>query len=257
MKIKMTVFILIAVLSFTKTALCAAETMIFWYPGEAGTTQEAQPILDTFLDYVSSKAQTVKLSGKYFNTTDEGLAFINRQKPAIGIVSYFAWESNKGNFRNSKVWLATNPTPHGQKQESYTLVGKGSLPGGNVTVFSSEPLGKDFIKNKLAFAQLKDFTPQSTAQLLFKLKSIAEGSVSAVAILSPTEAVTFQKMSAPWTKSLQVLAKSAVVPTARVVIFNPPLKDEVNLKNALLNLKSDPQAKDILEEMRLVGFSEP
>lgn len=256
MKIKTALFFFVAML-VSKVALSAGETIVFWYPGEAGTTEEAQPVLDTFLGYVSGKVKTVELGGRYFNTTEAGLAFINKQKPSIGIISYSAWEANKARFPSAKVWLATNPLPHGQKQENYMLAGKGPVPNANVTVFSSEPLDNEFIKNQLGFTQLKDFKPQPTTQILFKLKSIAEGIASGIAILSPTEGATFQKMSAPWTKSLQIIAKSKPVPTARVVIFNPPLKDEANLKNIFLNLRNDPEAKEILEDLRLVGFSEP
>jgi len=247
----------LALFIITGPAFAAAHNVIFWYPGEAGTTVEAQPILDEFLEYVSGKLKTSKLSGKYFNTTDGGISFISGSKPTIGIISYSAWESTKTKFPNAVVWLATNPLPHGQKQETYELVSKGPLPAGSVAVYSSEPLSAEFIKDKLGFAVLKEFKAQQTPQILSKLKSIAEGTTSGVAILSPTEAVTFAKMSAQWTKSLRVIAKSKPVPTARVVLFGSLPSDATNLRQVLLDLRNDPEVKDILTELRLVGFSEP
>ena len=230
--------------------------MVFWYPGEAGTTEEAQPVLDTFLDYVSGKVKTVKLTGRYFNTTEDGLSFIAKQKPSLAIISYAAWNANKEKLTNAQVWLATNPLPHGQKEESYFLVGKKPLAASG-TAFSSEPLSPEFIKNQLGFSQIQNFKQQSTSQILMKLKSIAEGTQAGAAILTPTEGATFQKMTAPWTKSLEIIAKSKAVPTARVVIFNQLPQEANNLRQVLLGLKNEPEAKEILEELRLVGFSEP
>lgn len=249
--------LVIALFVGTGTAFAAAHNVIFWYPGEAGTTLEAQPILDEFLEYVSGKLKTSKLTGKYFNTTDGGISFISGSRPTIGIISYSAWESTKTRFPNASVWLATNPLPHGQKQETYELVSKGPLPAGPVAVYSSEPLSAEFIKDKLGFATLKEFKPQQTPQILSKIKSIAEGKTPGAAILSPTEAATLAKMSASWTRSLQVVARSKPVPTARVVLFGSLPADATNLKQVFLDLRNDPEVKDILTELRLVGFSEP
>lgn len=235
----------------------AVHKLIFWYPGEAGSTEEAQPVLDEFLNYVSAKLKTAKLTGKYFNTTEAGLSFISTQRPAIGIISYAAWEGSRSKFPDAQVWLATNPLPHGMKTENYELVSKGPLPAGEITVYCSEPLSAEFIRDKLGFTQLAKFKMQPTAQILAKIRSIADGSLTGAAILSPTEAATLSKMSAAWSKALTVIARSKAVPTARVVVFGSLPSDAANLKRVFLELKSDPAAKDILDELRLVGFSEP
>jgi len=258
---------LIALLTFFPCRVFASNmTMIFWYPGEAGSTKEGQPVLDAFFDYINSKMGTSKLSGKYFNTTEDGLVFILKQKPNIGIVSYAAWEANKNKFPGTQIWLATNPLPHGQKEEQYIIVGKTPSPSplpsgerakGEGPVFSSEPLSKEFIQNQLGFNQTQKMTPTATPQILLKLKSIAEGTLTAAAILTPNEGATLSKMTAPWTKSLTIIAKSKPVPTARVILFNNPSKEHDSLKKILLNMRNDPAAKEILEELRLTGFSEP
>jgi ABC-type phosphate/phosphonate transport system substrate-binding protein len=100
-------------------------------------------------------------------------------------------------------------------------------------------------------------TPTQTPQILFKLKSIAEGATAGAAILTPNEGATLAKMTAPWTKSLSTIQRSQPVSTARVVLFSPIPKDADKLKQVMLNMRNDPEAKEILDEMRLAGFSEP
>ncbi len=248
-------------------SLAAEVKMVFWYPGEAGTTEEAQPVLDEFTNYVSAKLKTAKLSGRYFNTADGGLSYIAKQKPQLAIISYPAWETNRSKLQGAEVWLATNPLPHGQRQESYLLVGRSPSPSplpqgeraiaAGMTVFSSEPLNADFVKNVLGFLKLKEPKLQQTPQILQKLKAISEGAAAGAAILSPTEGATFKRMTAAWTRSLQVIGESRPVPTARVVLLSPLPKGAENLKHVLLELKNDAEAKDILNELRLTGFSEP
>lgn len=250
---KKTTLTLILFIAFSQNSYAGDDKFLFWYPGEAGTTEEAQPVLDEFFNYINVRFKTVKLAGKYFNTKESGLNFIKNQKPAIGIVSYSAWEANKTSFPNASIWLATNPLPHGQAQENYLLVGKYPSPSANI--FSSEPLSKDFVKNRLGFDIKND--PQPTSGILSKLKAIAEGSVQDSAILTPSEGAAFQRMSAPWTASLKIISKSNPVPTARVILFNPSLKNAADLRRVLLNMRNNPEAKPILDELRLVGFSEP
>ena len=247
--------LLLLIFLFIARPLVAAEYMVFWYPGEAGSTQEAQPILDTFMDYLKTKVPTLKLKARYFNTTNGGLAFINSKRPKLGIISYAAWVENKSKLPGAKVWLATNPLPSGQNKESYLLVGNQSSFNPSLPLYSSEPLTKNFIKNTLGFSQTDKMVPTPTSQILLKMKSIATGKAKGYVILTPTEGYTFKRMKSPWVKSLKVIATSRLIPSARVVLFTSPNANIEKLRKVLLNIKSDPKAQGILEELRLVGFS--
>lgn len=232
----------------------ASSSMVFWYPGEAGSTQEAQPILDEFTNYIKTKIPKLNLQARYFNTNDGGLNFIKNAKPELGIISYAAWEKYRSQFPNAKVWLSTNPLPLGKKVESYILVGKKGASG-QLTAYSSEPLTKDFIRNNLGFTQ--NITPTQTSQVLYVMKQISSDKKTGVAILTPMEAYVFRRMKAPWVKSLQIIATSRPVPAARVVLFSSPSSKMDGLKEILLGIKSDPSAQEMLKELRLVGFSIP
>lgn len=252
---RLSVFICIIILALTTTAHARALKMIFWYPGEAGSTTEAQPIIDEFTKLLNAKLAPDTISGKYFNTVDGGLAFIKGEKPVIGIISYAAWIQNKEKLGNSSVILATLPLPHGKSTEQYELVGPVDKIADGAIIFSSEPLSLPFVRGTL-FAEIpQDAKLTQSNQLLMKLKETGEGKLNAFAIITPTEAASLEKISAVWAKGLKVIIKSKPVSTARVVLFDSASKDADKIKTALMAIGSDPASKEVLDEMRLKGFS--
>lgn len=243
------------ILTLASVAHARQIKMIFWYPGEAGSTKEAQPILDEFFEYLNGKITPTRISGKYFNTAQEGLAYIRSEKPMIGIVSYAAWAQNRDKIGTAQVILATLPLPHGRSTEHYTLVGRNAQIPAGAMIFSSEPLSEPFMRTEL-FPKLKEGVKISqTHQLLMKLKEIGEGKTNAWAILSPAETGALARLNHPWAKSLKTIAESNPVPTARVILFDETWKDVGRFKTTLLTIGDDMSVRDILDEMRLKGFA--
>ncbi len=247
-----TIFVLISA-----ATTFAADRIVFWYPGEAGSTSEAQPVLDLFLDYIDTKVDPITLEGRYFNTVQDGLGYIQRMSPVVGIVSFPAWAQHKGELAKASVWMATLPLPGGKTTQQYALVTKGkTLPTG-APILSSEPLSNIFVRTHLFPKIAADAKIEQTPQMIFLLKKIADGSKTAAAILTPAEAATLARISADWAKSLTVIEQSKPVPSPRVILFQPTWKGAESLKAALLSAGSDPLAVDILTELRLKGFTTP
>ena len=249
-------FILLALLWPRGTMGGRPAKMIFWYPGEAGSTEEAQPFLDVFLAYLNDKTQPYVIEGQYFNTIEDGLAYIKKRNPKVGIISFAAWTQYRQQLGQAVDWLSTLPLPHGKSMESYALVGRTQNIGPNIPIFSSEPLTGPFVIEKLFPRVPANAKLSSTPQLLFTLRRIASGQIEGAAILTPTEAATLKRLTAPWAKGLVTIAQSKPVPTARVVLFDPAWKDAPKLKAALLSAGQDPKAREILVELRLKGFAE-
>lgn len=230
--------------------------MVFWYPGEAGSTEEAQPVMDAFSAYVSGEMKSDQLKARYFNTVKGGLDYIARQKPKVGIVSFAAWSQNRAKLRGAGVFLATRPLPKGREVQKYTIVGSGKGVPEGAKVYSSEPMTPAFVRGNLfpnfpASAKLTQ-----TDRMFVKLKQIAAGEENAYAILTATEASTLKKLKSDWTKSINTIMKSRSVPTARVVVFDETWKGKEKFSEILLTADKDPKAAEVLEEMRLVGFGE-
>lgn len=247
-------------------AICAATPssaragdvrMVLWYPGEAGSTEEAQPVIDAFFGYLSEAVPPEQVKGRYFNTVKGGLDYIARQKPKVGIVSYAAWEQNRSKLGGAKVLLATLPLPGGTETETYAMATRKKGDAAATKIYSSEPLSEQFVKQQLFPNLPAGATLEQTDRIFMKLKAIAAGEDKAMAILTPIEASTLEKLKSDWAKELKISERSRPVPTARVVVFDDGWKESAKFSEAMLSAGKDPKAADILEELRLVGFSKP
>lgn len=256
MKKLLTLFTIICLLSIASLAHARHARMIFWYPGEAGSTEEAQPLLDEFFEYLKKKNSKLDIKGAYFNTVEGGKKYIKKNKPALGIISYPAYLMNKDALRNAKVILATLPRPYGKATEEYSLVGTKPLADNGFTIYMSEPLSRTFITNNLYPKLPSSLKLEQTNGVLGKLKKLAAGELKGYALLTPIEAYTLSKMSAQWIINLSTLETSKPIHSARFVMFGD-YKNLDALTSTLMGMKKDTEGKDILEELRLMGFARP
>ena len=231
--------------------------MLFWYPGEAGTPQEAKPVLDLFFHYLSKKLTSDQVTGVYINTVNDGIVSIKRELPDIAIVSYPTWVTYKNRMAGAEPWLSALPFPHGKSTEVYTLVGNQSTLVAGATVYSDETLTSEFIQHYL-FPSLKNkIKIQKTPDTFNSLKRIGQKEIKAYILLNPLEVRTLEHLKTPWSQNLHKIQTSQPIPTARVILFSPDLPQKNRLQKILVEMQRDPAAKEILEEMRLVGFSFP
>jgi len=251
---KLAACITLLVLLAASQAAARSASIVFWYPGEAGSTEDAQPIIDEFFSYLSKKLGDVTIHGRYYNSVNGGLQYIARRRPAVGIVSYAALTQYRDKLGGPSVIMATLPLPGGKATERYALVGRVKKLKPGAVLLSSEPLKKSFVKQHL-FSELPgDAIITPTEQIFSGLKRIAAGELDAYAILTPIEAATLAKLKSPWAKELVVIERSESVPTARVLLFDPAWSDTQKLKRILADAGRDPEAKEILLELRLKGF---
>ena len=253
MKIFFALLVSIIILSKSFLAFAAETQIIFWYPGEAGSQAEAQPLLDAFAKLLSTSAPT-SLQASYFNDENLGRQYIEKNKPSFGILSYSVWEKWQVSHPESKILLQTVPS-HGQVTEKYLLVGK-TAPAGLITLISSEPLSEQFISHKLFPQAQWKISARSSKQLLFKLKELAEGKWNGYCLLTPREAASFQALKSPWKQQLIFSQASQPVPSARLVVLNANTANLTEWKNTFLQLSKNPQAAEVLDELSLRGFAE-
>lgn len=245
--------LLLCILLFSSVARAEKVQLLFWYPGEAGSQAEAQPLLDAFSTLLNTQSPA-PISATYHNDRTAGEQFIQQQHPTFGILSYHAWLNWQNTHPKSKVFLQVLPN-HGQLTEKYVLVGK-SAPQGQIQVLSSEPLSENFLTQQLFPHKTWSAKMTSSKQLLFKLKELADGKWSGYCLLSPREATSFAALKSPWKQQLSFTQSSAAVSTARLIIFakEPPQIEQ--WKKTFLELSKNPAANEVLEELSLSGFAE-
>lgn len=257
MKIIKTILLVIAVVA-SSNAFGEGQSfkMIFWYPGEAGSTVEAQAFIDTFFEYLNKEIAPYKVNGKYFNSTNEGLAYIRNEKPSLGIVSFAAYAINKDRLGKSEILLQTLPLPDGMVTEKMIIVGKGTKPADfNGTLFSKQPLTDQFVTEKILSG---DAVPKITVvqNILPTLKEVVSSEKKGGVLLQPMEYYTLKKMNQPWAKELSVWHTSPPIPSAPLVVFGELSADLMDrIKNTLLQMSKNPTGITILNELRLTGFA--
>lgn len=258
MKRTLSLLVIICIVSIASLAHARAAKMVFWYPGEAGSTEEAQGLLDELFEYLKKKNAKLDINGAYFNTVDGGKSYIKKDKPALGIISYPAYVMNKDVLGNTAVILATLPLPLGKNIEQYHIVGPEKLADNGQILYMSEPLTRDFITKYLYPDLPASIKLKQTPSLLSTLKKMSKGEIKGYALLTTNEYMTLTKMTAPWTKEV---TKGGInickpIPSARFVMFGDYPEKEA-LISTLMGMQSDPDGKAILEELRLTGFAKP
>ena len=260
---RMCFFIVIFLLVSLTAQRAKASTfdMIFWYPGEAGSSAEAGPLLDELFSYINKSLKGNKIAGNYINNTASGLVYIKNKKPNFGIVSWTALEDNRSTLTQYSIMMQTLPLPEGKATDQYTLIGISDSEDANwsppdrIIVNTSIPLSLALLKSKLAPILKDNVTVKTTKTMLMTLKKIASGETkNEVALLTPMEKYTLDNLKGEWTTKLKTLYRSAPVPTAQLVYFGekPQIADQ--LSTILKDMNQNPEGKEILETLRLEGF---
>lgn len=255
--------IIVSVLIITIFALAAVVQakdykFVFWYPGEAGTAEQAQPVLDALFDYLNKKIDGATFSGKYLNTDKAGLSYIKNSKPEFGILSSLAIDQNKSSLTSHSIIARTKPLPLGTTTEEYCIVGfkaDWTVPS-TLTVYTSLPISDSFFKKHFMTNFSSKVEIKRTDAMLKTLKELSStNSSQAVALLTPFEKFSIDRMKSDWTKNIRPIQTCQTFPTAPLVFFGSKPEITDKLLTTLKEMNTDPEGKQILKTLRLVGFN--
>lgn len=240
-------FLLICSVAHAKTY-----KLLFWYPGEAGTPESAQPVLNLFCDYINEQLKTDKFIGKYENSTQKGLSYIRAERPELVLVSHATYRDNEKLFMGSKPILTTLPYPTKKDIENYFLVSNPSSKDPEANVYGSQPMTQQYVRLQLGWDLPDKINLHTVKDIFSKLKNIGQGKEEGLVILTPVEKYSLNNLNMDWIKNLKVLKVSQDVPAPRIWAFaEPPL----GLDNVLTSMSRDEKGRKILYELRLAGFS--
>lgn len=248
---------LILFLLVAQSSLASTVSFLFWYPGEAGSAAEAAPLFDHFCRAISVKIPGQSCRATYSNSDSQGIALLRQAKADIVIVSHPAWIEHRQLFSAHPIWLLTLPVPGGTTAESYALMGTEKQLPADAKIYTSPSLDANYVRHSL----FRELPPASaiipTPALFEKLRSIGSAKERAFAILSPAEKITLESLKTSWASSIIKLQQSAEVPSPYVMLHNPKLPQQSEIKNILLGMKDDPALHELLMELRLKGFAFP
>lgn len=230
-------------------------------PGHPGTTAEAQNAMNTFASAVASSAQRPEgsVSASYFPSESDGLARLAKPDAAVAIVTLPFFLAHRDEL-GLKARLAVQTTTPGLT-EQWTLVakkGRVKRPAdlATMTVSSIAGYAPDFVRGALgSWGRIPDTTKiEASTQVLSALRKAATTPDRAV-LLNGEQAASLASL--PFAQELEVVARSAPMPTALVATVGKRLSEErwSNLEKALLALSSDPKGIQALSTIRMVRFA--
>jgi hypothetical protein len=243
---------MLCALFLSSPAHAKTHTFLFWYPGEAGTTAQAQPLMDLFASYLDKKMPETKWRAQYFSVIDRGKTCIRGNKPVMGVVSNVMYWRFRHALGMEHV-AATRPLPHGKTRESWFLVhGPCTQKNPVRSTFVTEPLTPALLREH--FSSDVPWKIAQTHNLLGRLKTMATGDCH-LAVVGERVWSTITRLKTQWSTALTATPSLKTHPTPSLVKFRhtePKVADA--LLRVLRDMSADPEGKAILSELQLVGF---
>jgi len=227
-------------------------------PGQPGTTQDAQPVMDELAAYLQKKLGTISvLRGDYFNDLKEALSFVDETPPRWAIVSldFYAEEGNRlaltpiasarpSGFEKDTWRLAV----HKDRSDDWQMV-QGKIWG--TMLFDRRAAAC------LAFGRNPDELPfrlVGTFRPLKALRATARGKGAGVVL----DRMQYEAMkSLPLADKIKIIHTSEELPTSPVVSFGPPDELTNQLAEVLRKMEDDPEADQLLQLLMTAGFGPP
>ncbi len=230
------------------------------YPGQPGTSQEAQPIMDAFAHYLQGKlGGSVEVAGVYFNEQRPALDYLLKSPPQWGIVS-LGFYSQFAAQRPAKVEPLASTKPSGLSKDVWRMAVNKSDPD-DWKELKGEVSGTMLYATDVAACILfgvpasgLPFALNGSSRPLRALRDVGQGKIAGV-VLDELQFNATQGL--PVGEKIKVILKSKDLPTAPVVWFGPVDDRAVRLRKVLLDMAADPQAKSLLQLLQTQGFGEP
>ena len=224
-------------------------------PGQPGTPQEAQPVMDALAAYVQKKmGPGVTIKGSYFNKLDSALDFLHNTLPVWGIVRLGFYSEHAIRFQMTAL---ASTRPGGYNKDIWRLVVKMDAPE-DWKSLRGKVLGNMLFETDAAACLLFEvlpaqlpFTLSGTFRPLRSLRRVIKGKTTGVVL----DRAQYEALKAlPLIKKIKVVHTSGELPTSPVVWFGTPDDRTKRLAAILLAMKEDRDAETLLKLLQTDGF---
>jgi hypothetical protein len=250
------ILLAIGVFAWINTAI-SGETLDFAViqPGQPGTSQEAQPVMDALAAYIQKKMGSgVTVKGRYFNKLDPALDFLHNTPSVWGIVRLGFYSEQARRFQMTAL---ASTRPGGYNKDIWRLVVKRDAPE-DWKSLKGKILGNMLFETDAAAcllfgvppAQLP-FTLKGTFRPLRSLRRVAKGKTTGV-VLDRSQYEALEALSLA--KKIKTAHTSRELPASPVVWFGTPDDRTKRLTAILLGMKEDRDAETLLKLLQTDGF---
>jgi hypothetical protein len=245
---------------------------LVWQPGGEGSPEQGQAALAILTDYIKEKGLKVKLKAIYLNgalgdklSDHSAKKILYQHKPAIALLSDEIVQ-NIEELEFDKM-AQSRPEPLGDGTIRYLLFKNRNAsvidPIHLSPIYLSEPHGQSYLNNQIfrgSMLQEKHGKTHYEKYILPVIKRVGSGSSSQKAgiLLNSYEAKVLKKLETDWAKNLVSIFTSQPIKAPQVLLLKKWGRHfpHEELKKILLGMENDPQGKEVLQALRLTGFSE-
>ncbi len=232
---------------------------LLWYPGAEGSSSQAAPLLEDWMNYLTERGLPVKLEAVYHNDAITSDIKLKKIKPAVAILSLEGY-IHLSTKHSLSLLAQTRKQPAGDGSNQYTIL-KNSANKTIEKLYLSEPLTEDFVRKII----LRNTPQHSTVKLeyapqaLRTLKKIGQGEIAAAILINAYEAKVLEKIKTDWSRQLKPVSSSPKLPAPPLILFEDWKKGFPHDKfvSLLMAMPNDEEGKEILHELRMKGFMKP
>lgn len=227
-------------------------------PGQPGTAQEAQPVMDALGAYLRGKVDTATaVQGVYINELPQALAVLREASPQWGIVSFPFFARHAEEFAMTPL---ASSRPGGDEKDQWHLLVPAS-EGGNWQELRGTVEGTMLFDPApaacLLFGRIPGELPfglEGTRTPLQAVRAAARGKTAGI-VVDRLQLEAFRVL--PVAGDLKEIAATAQIPTSPVVWFGKKDERYHRLQEVLLSMAKDPEAADLLLLLQTEGFGPP
>jgi hypothetical protein len=227
-------------------------------PGQPGTAQDAQPVMDSLAAYLRGKTGSTMIgSGHYFNELGQALAIVDHNPPLWGIVSLGFYLENASRLHLTPI---ASTRPGGGEKEAWALLTRKDGPS-QWNLLRGSVRGTMLFNKGAASCILFGIKPDGLAfqltgtfQPLRSLRATAQGREAGIVL----DRLQYQAMkNLPQEVELKTILNTGDLPSDPVVWFGSPEKASGELAAILMGMRDDPAAADLLKVLQTDGFGPP
>jgi hypothetical protein len=231
-------------------------------PGQPGSPEEAQPVMDALGAYLKKRLNVGAIEGRYENRLQEALDHVRDSRPRWGIVSLPFYVRYGEAFH--MVPLASTRPKSGDKDVWRLVVSRGaiadwkSLQGSVLGTMLFVPDSPACLMFGLASNKLPMHLEGTNQPLMVLRKLTKEKTVGAKASGVVLDRPQYEALkNLPLMDQLQEVHQSPELPTSPVVAFGPADEAVGRLVRVLMDMHKDKDGRAVLEALQTDGFGPP
>ncbi|MBN2802097.1 MAG: PhnD/SsuA/transferrin family substrate-binding protein [Deltaproteobacteria bacterium] len=235
----------------------AKTDLLMLLPGFPGTTEQAQPYVETMLRYIEKdlKLESGTMHGTFISDGTKAEAKLSEVKPGIALLGPSVYAKNSS---DKTMKIVAKLFILGQEEQKYYLVTKND-GADSISDFADKTVSgvivhdEKFVKNVIFDKGAPDsIIYKFNKRPLKALRDVASGTIDGALIDSATKE---HMDTLDFAKDLKIIYTSKPVPPPVIVVLNDSVKDAAKIKKSLTSICKTPEGKKLCNSLTISNIA--